>query len=138
MRAHVVNLSRAGPGLGNSRWRNFTIDDCVEALGGRRKNPSGRAINVTQAMEEIIIEQSHNTHKIAGTTKKLKQGVNTDTTKRRDDFTQIEDKSYENMTSEAADAAISTLWFETPEGSSYIKLSNDAEKKALDLLLLNH
>ena len=30
MRAHVINLARAGPGLSNTRWKNLTLDDAIE------------------------------------------------------------------------------------------------------------
>jgi hypothetical protein len=176
MRAHVVNLSRAGPGLGNSRGRLLTLDDAIEILKGRRKVASGRAIDVKSSImqekishredELVLVENSiekqkqkrieesrrHSYSRIDNEAKRAnvrdkevedkEENVVIDDDTRytsnvdikavnfRDKYTQFEDVRL------AAEVVVEfeALWFKTKEGNSYVKLSNDAERKALELL----
>ena len=56
-----MNLARAGPGLSNTRWKNLTLDDAIEVLGGRRRIASGRAIDVKQEHRRIerLVDVEH-------------------------------------------------------------------------------
>ena len=155
MRAHVVNLARAGPGLSNTRWKNLTLDDAIEVLGGRRRIASGRAIDVKQEhrrnerlvdVEHIVdvvevvevAEEEREPHSSSvspqppPSIKKLDRKVNTESRQLRSKHTQVSDGE-EGRGARVEDA---TMFFESSEGKSYVNLSNDAEQKALELLNL--
>ena len=155
MRAHVVNLARAGPGLSKTRWKNLTLDDAIEVLGGRRRIASGHAIDVKQehrrneklvdvehivdvaevvevAEEEKLPHSSSVSPQPPPSIKKLDRKVNTEIRQLRSKHTQVSDKE-EGRDVRVEDA---TMFFESSEGKSYVNLSNDAEQKALELLNL--
>ena len=155
MRAHVVNLARAGPGLSKTRWKNLTLDDAIEVLGGRRRIASGRAIDVKQEhrrnerlvdVEHIVdvvevvevAEEEREPHSSSvspqppPSIKKLDRKVNTEIRQLRSKHTQVSDGE-EGRGVRVEDA---TMFFESSEGKSYVNLSNDAEQKALELLNL--
>jgi hypothetical protein len=155
MRAHVVNLARAGPGLSNTRWKNLTLDDAIEVLGGRRRIASGRAIDVKQehrrnerlvdvehivdVVEVVEVEEEEREPHSSSVSpqpppsiKKLDRKVNTEIRQLRSKHTQVSDGE-EGRGVRVEDA---TMFFESSEGKSYVNLSNDAEQKALELLNL--
>ena len=144
MRAHVVNLARAGPGLSNTRWKNLTLDDAIEVLGGKRRCASGRAIDVKQEHKKneildiehrIEVEEQEPRSSLLLTpspsppTKKVDRQVNTER-QLRSRQTQVSEEDYDVAVEDA------TMFFESSEGKSYVHLSNDAERKALELLCL--
>ena len=144
MRAHVVNLVRAGPGLSNTRWKNLTLDDAIEVLGGKRRCASGRAIDVKQEYKKneildiehrIEVEEQEPRSSLLLTpspsppTKKVDRQVNTER-QLRSRQTQVSEEDYDVAVEDA------TMFFESSEGKSYVHLSNDAERKALELLCL--
>ena len=144
MRAHVVNLARAGPGLSNTRWKNLTLDDAIEVLGGKRRCVSGRAIDVKQEYKKneildiehrIEVEEQEPRSSLLLTpspsppTKKVDRQVNTER-QLRSRQTQVSEEDYDVAVEDA------TMFFESSEGKSYVHLSNDAERKALELLCL--
>jgi len=146
MRAHVVNLGRAGPGLSNTRWKNLTLDDAIEVLGGARKVASGRAIDVKREhrKSEILLDVDHRLEEIeeiearasSVPLSKMDREVNTQIRQLRSTQTQVSEKEEEESNTNSVQVEDATMFFESSEGKSYVNLSNDAERKALELLSL--
>ena len=147
IRANVVNLGRAGPGLSNTRWKNLTLDDAIEVLGGARKVASGRAIDVKQEhrKSEILLDIDPRLEEIEEVEarassvplSKMDREVNTEIRQLRSTQTQVSEKEEEESnTNNSVQVEDATMFFESSEGKSYVNLSNDAERKALELLCL--
>jgi glycyl-tRNA synthetase (class II) len=124
----------------------LTLDDAIEVLGGARKVASGRAIDVKleHRKSEILLDVDHRLEEIeeievrasSVPLSKMDREVNTQIRQLRSTQTQVSEKEEEESNTNSVQVEDATMFFESSEGKSYVNLSNDAERKALELLSL--
>ena len=124
----------------------MTLDDAIEVLGGARKVLSGRAIDVKREhrKSEILLDVDHRLEEIeeiearasSVPLSKMDREVNTEIRQLRSTLTQVSEKEEEESNTNSVQVEDATMFFESSEGKSYVNLSNDAERKALELLSL--
>ena len=131
--------SRAGQSF-QHEVEKFDSRRCHQVLGGKRRCAADdrrqAKVQKNRARYCCLEEKNRNRSSLLLTpspsppTKKVDRQVNTER-QLRSRQTQVSEEDYDVAVEDA------TMFFESSEGKSYVHLSNDAERKALELLCLH-